>query len=48
MNDSAGTDIATAIPNSHLAVIKHCGHMARMERPEDVTAALTAWFSSPS
>jgi pimeloyl-ACP methyl ester carboxylesterase len=38
-------EIAAAIPNSHLAVIEHCGHMAPMERPAEVTAALTAWFT---
>jgi pimeloyl-ACP methyl ester carboxylesterase len=41
-------EIAAAIPNSHLAVIEHCGHMAPMERPAEVTAALTAWFESLS
>lgn len=34
------------IPNAQLAVIEHCGHMAPMERPEDVTAAMTSWFSA--
>jgi pimeloyl-ACP methyl ester carboxylesterase len=38
-------EIAAAIPHSHLAVIEHCGHMAPMERPEEVTAALSTWFS---
>lgn len=41
-------EMAAAIPNSHLAVIEHCGHMAPMERPEEVTAALTKWFSGLS
>jgi pimeloyl-ACP methyl ester carboxylesterase len=41
-------EIAAAIPNSHLAVIEHCGHMAPMERPEEVTAALSAWFAGLS
>ena len=41
-------EIAAMIPNAKLAVIEHCGHMAPMERPEDVTAALSAWFSGLS
>jgi pimeloyl-ACP methyl ester carboxylesterase len=39
-------EIAALIPNSKLVVVEHCGHMAPMERPEDVTPALAAWFSS--
>jgi pimeloyl-ACP methyl ester carboxylesterase len=41
-------EIAAAIPNSHLSIIEHCGHMAPMERPEEVTAALATWFASLS
>jgi pimeloyl-ACP methyl ester carboxylesterase len=41
-------EIAAAIRPSHLAVIEHCGHMAPMERPAEVTAALSAWFSGLS
>ena len=41
-------EIAAMIPNAKLAVIEHCGHMAPMERPEDVTGALSAWFSGLS
>ena len=41
-------EIAAAIPNAHLAIIEHCGHMAPMERPEEVTAALATWFASLS
>jgi pimeloyl-ACP methyl ester carboxylesterase len=37
-------EIAAAIPNSQLDIIEHCGHMAPMERPEEVTAALSAWL----
>ena len=37
-------EIAAMIPNATLAVIEHCGHMAPMERPAEVTAAMTAWF----
>jgi len=39
-------EIAAMIPNAQLAIIEHCGHMAPMERPEDVTAAMTSWFSA--
>jgi pimeloyl-ACP methyl ester carboxylesterase len=38
-------EIAALIPNATLAVIEHCGHMSPMERPEDVTSAMTAWFA---
>jgi pimeloyl-ACP methyl ester carboxylesterase len=38
-------EIAAAIPDSHLAVIEHCGHMAPMERPAEVTALLGSWFA---
>lgn len=40
----AHEEIVAAIPNSSLAVIEHCGHMAPMERPAEVTAALGKWF----
>jgi pimeloyl-ACP methyl ester carboxylesterase len=38
--------IASLIPGSKLVVIETCGHMATMERPAEVTAALLEWFSS--
>jgi pimeloyl-ACP methyl ester carboxylesterase len=38
-------EIAELIPQANLAVIEHCGHMAPMERPEAVTASMTAWFT---
>ncbi|HLH31612.1 MAG TPA: alpha/beta hydrolase [Terriglobia bacterium] len=38
--------IAAAIPRSRLAVIENCGHMAPMERPEDVTAEMRKWLTS--
>jgi len=41
-------EIAARIPRSKLVVIENCGHMAPMERPEKVTAALAEWFSEPS
>lgn len=44
----AHEEIVAAIPNSKLAVIEHCGHMAPMERPAQVTAALADWFAGSS
>lgn len=41
-------DMAARIPNARLAIIETCGHMATMERPEKVTAALVEWFSGLS
>lgn len=41
-------DMAARIPNARLVAIDTCGHMATMERPEAVTAALVEWFSSLS
>ncbi len=38
-------DIAARISGSKLAIIERCGHMAPMERPEDVTSALDKWFA---
>lgn len=37
-------EIASRISGSELKIIEHCGHMAPMERPADVTAALDLWF----
>lgn len=39
-------DIASRIAGSKLTVIERCGHMAPMERPEEVTAALDEWFGA--
>lgn len=41
-------DMAARIPNARLVAIDTCGHMATMERPEAVTAALAEWFSGLS
>ena len=38
-------DIASRISGSELAIIERCGHMAPMERPEEVTTALSKWFT---
>ncbi len=45
---SAHKEIFAAIPDSRLAVVERCGHMAPMERPAEVTSALTTWFSGLS
>jgi pimeloyl-ACP methyl ester carboxylesterase len=37
-------EMAAAIPGSTLAVIEECGHMAPMERPREVAAALREWL----
>lgn len=39
-------EMAGAIPGARLAVIEACGHMAPMERPRDVAAALAAWLAA--
>jgi len=39
-------DMAARIAGAKLAVIDHCGHMATMERPDEVTAALAEWFKA--
>jgi pimeloyl-ACP methyl ester carboxylesterase len=39
-------EMVAMIPGSKLAVIEHCGHMAPMERPEAVTAAMAGWFAA--
>ncbi|HVB88500.1 MAG TPA: alpha/beta hydrolase [Candidatus Dormibacteraeota bacterium] len=38
-------EIAAKISGSKLEIIERCGHMAPMERPEEVTAALQKWFA---
>ncbi len=37
-------EIASRIGGSKLKIIERCGHMAPMEKPEEVTAALEEWF----
>ena len=43
---STHKEIAARVPRSRLAVIENCGHMAPMERPKQVTAALVDWYSA--
>lgn len=37
-------EIATDIPDARLVVIEECGHLATLERPDEVTAALRTWL----
>ncbi len=39
-------ELAHGIPGARLAVIEHCGHMASMERPAEVTALLREWLQA--
>ena len=41
-------EIEAAVQGADLAVIENCGHMAPMERPAEVTAALATWFQTLS
>ena len=41
---SCSEEMAAGIPGADLVVIEDCGHLATMERPEEVTAALRAWL----
>lgn len=38
------TEIADAIPGAHLSIIEHCGHLAPLEQPEQVTRELRSWL----
>jgi len=38
--------MAALVQHSRLVVIENCGHMAPMERPEAVTAAIAGWLES--
>ena len=40
------TEIAAGIADSRLVVLENCGHLAPMERPAEVTAALADWLSA--
>jgi pimeloyl-ACP methyl ester carboxylesterase len=39
-------EMAALIPGGRLTIIEHCGHMAPMERPDAVGAALAAWLQA--
>ena len=40
--------IAAAIPGAEFVLFDHCGHMAPVEAPEQVNAALRHWLARPS
>lgn len=40
-------EMAALLPGARLVVIERCGHMAPMERPREVGAALGAWLQAP-
>jgi pimeloyl-ACP methyl ester carboxylesterase len=37
--------VAAAIPNATPVIVENCGHLAPMEPPEAVNAALRAWLA---
>lgn len=41
-------EIARLVPQARLRVIDECGHMATMEQPAAVNAALSEWLSGPA
>lgn len=38
-------EMATDIPNSRLVVVERCGHLAPLEKPDEVNAAFARWLS---
>ena len=38
-------EIAADVPDSRLVVVEECGHLAPMERPAEVSAALRTWLA---
>lgn len=40
-------EIVRAIPRAQYVILSDCGHMAPMERPEEVTKAMAAWMRMP-
>jgi pimeloyl-ACP methyl ester carboxylesterase len=38
-------EMAERIPGAHLAVIEHCGHLATLEQPEQVSQQLRSWLT---
>lgn len=39
-------EMAAAIPGAKLIVIEHCGHLAPLEQPDQVSAAIRVWLDS--
>ncbi len=38
------SEIADAVPDSTLVIVEDCGHLAPMERPDEVSAAMRTWL----
>ncbi|HTH95683.1 MAG TPA: alpha/beta hydrolase [Rhodocyclaceae bacterium] len=38
-------EIDQGIPNAHLGIIEHCGHLVPLEQPEQVTRELRNWLT---
>jgi pimeloyl-ACP methyl ester carboxylesterase len=38
-------EMATDIPNSRLVVLERCGHLAPLERPDEVNSAFARWLA---
>lgn len=43
---SAHEAMDAQLPNSHLVIIEHCGHLSTMEQPKQVTDSLRDWLNS--
>ena len=41
------TEIAAGVPDARLVVVPGAGHLSTLERPDEVTRALTGWLSGP-
>lgn len=41
-------ELVNQIPNADLAIVENSGHMSPMEAPEDITALLRHWLTTPS
>jgi pimeloyl-ACP methyl ester carboxylesterase len=39
-------EIADAVPGAKLVIVRECGHLSTLERPETVNAALHAWLAA--
>jgi pimeloyl-ACP methyl ester carboxylesterase len=41
-------EIAAGIPAAKLVLLDRCGHLAPLEQPEAVTAAMAEWLKVPA
>ncbi len=44
---AAHAEMASVVRGSKLVIVPDCGHMAMMERPDEVTAAMREWLAAP-